>query len=61
MFFLLYTPQDSRPQVMELNVAVIQQAHDKKATQYEKMTTEEGRICQQYNWKSNSLKNLAWI
>lgn len=34
---------------MRLSVAVIQQAHDEKAAQYEKMTWEKGRICQKYN------------
>lgn len=52
---------------MELSVAVIQQAYDEKAVQHEKITTEEGRICQRYDWKSHSPKslgldvNLAWI
>lgn len=29
---------------MELSIAVIQQAHDKKAVQYEEMTTGEGFV-----------------
>lgn len=44
---------------MELTIALIQQAHDKKAVHYEEISIEEGRICQQYNWKSNSPKRLG--
>ena len=52
---------------MELSIAMIQEACDEKAVQCEEMTTEEGRCCKEYNWKSNSTKrlgldvNLAWI
>lgn len=47
---------DSVLQVVGLNAAVAHQANDEKAVQREEMTTEEGRICQQCNWKSNSPK-----
>lgn len=52
--------QDSILQVVRLNAAVVQQANDEKAVQCKEMTTGEGRICQQCNWKSNSQeKGLA--
>lgn len=58
--FLKYTPKDSSAQGMELNVAVIQQAHDKKAVQYEEMTTEEGFVIN-ITGRVILYKGLVWM